>query len=256
MASFVLTQQRRETFERDGMLSVPGYFDPRDLTAMSDAVWADVRSRYGIERHVPATWHDQRPAQFKSLNRSGAFDALRPGCAAIADEFFGLGNWEYNFPGLLVTFPTGSWAVPHNIWHLDSNPIDYMAGLRNIKVFTFLEPVRPRGGGTCYVEGSNRVVMDRVRNATPDERLRSADIKAILQIEEPWFRALFTSGWPDREQRFMTEGGTARGIGVCVKELTGEPGDVYIMHPAMLHTPAGNALDRPRMMLAHTLLRR
>jgi hypothetical protein len=255
MASFVLTPALHATFERDGMLSVPGYFDPRDLTAMSDAIWADVRRRYGIERHQPATWHVQMPAQFKSLNRSGAFDALRPGCAAIADEFFGVGNWDYNFPGALVTFPTGSWTVPHNIWHLDSNPPDYMPGLRIIKVFTFLEPVDPRGG-TCYVEGSNRVVMDRVRNATPGERLRSADIKTILQLEEPWFRALFTRGGPDREQRFMTEGGTARGIGVRVKELTGEPGDVYIMHPAMLHTLAGNALDRPRMMFAHTLLRR
>jgi Phytanoyl-CoA dioxygenase (PhyH) len=256
MASFSLTPERRETFERDGMLRVPGFFAPSDMAAMADVLWTDLRKRFGIERHCRETWQDQRPAQFKSLTRSGAFDALRPGLAALADEFFGIGNGDGYFGGPLVTFPTGDWAVPHNVWHLDSTPSDYATELNMIRVFTFLEPVNPRGGGTCYVEGSNRVVMDRVRNATPRERLRSADIKAILEREEPWFRSLFSRGGDDRERRFMVEGGTARGIAVRVKEVTGEPGDVYIMHPAMLHTIAPNALDRPRMMLGFPLIRR
>src|SRR5262249_53024132 len=155
---------------------------------------------------------------FKSLTRSGAFDALRVGSAAIADAFFGRGNWDDPFGGPLVTFPTGSWTVPHNIWHLDAHPAEQVREPQMIKVFTFLEPVAPRGGGTCYVEGSNRVVIDRVKHAAPNESLRSADIKGILQREEPWFRALFTRGGPDREQRFMTDGGRARGVDVRVKE--------------------------------------
>lgn len=256
MASFSLTPERRQTFERDGMLSVPGFFAPGDMAALADVLWADLRRRFGIERHRPETWRDQRPAQFQSLTRSGAFDLLRPGLATLADEFFGSGNWEQHFGGPLVTFPTGDWAVPHNVWHLDSTPLDYATELKIIRVFTFLEPVHSRGGGTCYVEGSNRVVMDRVRNAAPGEGLRSADIKAILQREEPWFRSLFSRGGEDRERRFMVEGGSARGVAVRVKELTGQPGDVYVMHPAMLHTIAGNALDRPRMMLGFPLIHR
>jgi hypothetical protein len=47
--------------------------------------------------------------------------------------------------------------------------------------------------------------------------------------------------------------GMARGVEVRVRETVGESGDIYIMHPAMLHTIAPNALDQPRMMLAQTL---
>jgi hypothetical protein len=56
-------------------------------------------------------------------------------------------------------------------------------------------------------------------------------------------------------QRFMIEEGQARGLSVRVVEMTGDPGDVVVMHPFVLHTPAANALDTPRMMLVQSLNR-
>ena len=41
------------------------------------------------------------------------------------------------------------------------------------------------------------------------------------------------------------------GVPVRVVELTGEPGDVVFMHPWMVHAPAPNGADVPRIMVTH-----
>lgn len=38
----------------------------------------------------------------------------------------------------------------------------------------------------------------------------------------------------------------------CCRELTGEPGDVILMHPRTLHVTAPNTGDHPRMMLVES----
>jgi ectoine hydroxylase-related dioxygenase (phytanoyl-CoA dioxygenase family) len=53
----------------------------------------------------------------------------------------------------------------------------------------------------------------------------------------------------------MQTWGEMRGFPVRVEEMTGEPGDVFVMHPAMFHTVAPNALDRVRMALVETFYR-
>lgn len=261
--TFELTPEHRAEFDRVGVLRLPGFFGAATIAPMADALWADLRQRYGAVRDRPETWTVQRTGQHQALQRSGVFDALcSPRMEALVDGFLGVGAWDRppHWGQPLVTFPTGGWDVPHNVWHLDL-PVSRrqavaLGGLPGIRIFTFLEPVRPRGGGTLYVAGSHKVVVDRTRAAAPGEGVRSADMKAALQCEEPWFGALFTAGGEDRVRRFMAEAGQARGLPVRVEEMTGEPGDVIVMHAAMLHTIAGNALDRPRMMLVHGIFHR
>jgi hypothetical protein len=256
---FSLTSEQRATFDRDGMLRVPGFCSASLLAPMIDALWEDMRRRYSIHRGRPETWKDARPAQFQWLMASGAFDALGPHFSAVADAFIGAGEWDVprHFGGPLVTFPTGRWDVPHNVWHFDIPPQGrktWAGALPVIRTFVVLDKLQSHGGGTCYVEGSHLVAMDRAKEA-PNQTLRSADMKKILAKEEPWFTELFTSGTADRERRFMVEGGMARGVAVKVKEITGEPGDAFIMHPAMFHTIASNARYVPRMMLVQALNR-
>ena len=44
------------------------------------------------------------------------------------------------------------------------------------------------------------------------------------------------------------------GVEVVIEELSGEPGDAVIMHPLTLHAGFQNRRDRPRMMLAQSIL--
>lgn len=253
-AGFSLTQEQRAEFRRAGMLHIPAHFDHRTMADMTDKVWADLGKRFGIIREDRNTWTTERPAQYQALVRSGTFRALEPGFAAIADALLGKGSWERPHLGQpLVTFPTGDWSVPHTVWHIDLPPTGSVDNLSTIRIFVLFEPVRPKGGGTCYVEGSHHVIESLA--AQSREPLRSAAVKDLLATQEPWFAALFAPGEENREQRFMIDNGMARGIQVRVKETLGEAGDVYVMHPAMLHTIAPNALDRPRMMLGQTLVK-
>jgi len=254
--AFSLTQEQIAEFERAGMLRVPNFFPQQTMSEMAGKIWTDLYARFGIDRHRPDTWTKERPAQFQKLIRFGAFDALGDSLAVIADALLGSGAWDRpRHIGLpLVTFPTGAWDVPHAMWHLDLPATGSVGKLPIVRAFALLEPVRPRGGGTCYVEGSHRVIADRARAAS--ESLRSADVKGLLQAEEPWFAALFSQESKNREQRFMIDGGLARGIEVRVREIVGDTGDAFVMHPSLLHTIAPNALDRPRLMLVQPLVRR
>jgi hypothetical protein len=47
----------------------------------------------------------------------------------------------------------------------------------------------------------------------------------------------------------MEDGSELDDVPVRVCEMLGEPGDLLLMHPLMLHAPTPNVLATPRMML-------
>jgi hypothetical protein len=252
---FSLSPEQAAEFARAGMLRIPCYFSERTMAEMAGRIWADLSVRFGIDRGRHETWTKERPAQFQVLTESGAFDGLAPGLQALADAFLGEGAWERPrhvcLP--LVTFPTGSWEVPHTMWHVDLPADDTITRPQVVRVFVLLDRVEAKGGGTCYVEGSHRVIADRA--AEVKQRLRSADVKDVLR-QDAWFAALFSAETANRERRFMSDGGLAWRASVRVKETVGDAGDAYVMHPAMLHTAAPNGRDTPRMMLGQSLVSR
>jgi hypothetical protein len=54
---------------------------------------------------------------------------------------------------------------------------------------------------------------------------------------------------PARVRLFMEEGAEVDGAPVRVREMLGDPGDVFLMHPLTLHAPTPNVRSAPRMML-------
>ena len=99
------------------------------------------------------------------------------------------------------------------------------------------------------VAGSHRVVA-RFLEARP--HLRRAKMKVVrkaLLASDGWFKALGSpAGEPDRSARLMHAGHEIGGIPVRVAELTGEPGDMIVGHPWLLHAIARNCGDKPRFM--------
>ena len=71
-------------------------------------------------------------------------------------------------------------------------------------------------------------------------------IRKHLKSEHRWFADLMSPTRNlDRIARFMAAPTEVKGVPVQVNEVTGEPGDLWVMHPAALHAPASNALDAP-----------
>jgi hypothetical protein len=254
--AYCLTPKQRDEFDRRGVLRLPAFYPRADIDAMASRLWADLERRYGIRRDRRQSWTVAHPAQFQALKRSGAFNALgSPELSGLADALLGAGAWdkpEY-WGGPLVTFPTPAPSLKRPPWHLDIGGIERLDPLPVLRVFTFLEPVLPHGGGTLYVAGSHRLAMDVER--AQDGPVRSAQVCDRLKAEHPWFAVLLATA--TAELRALIDVAACVGSHpVRLEEMTGDPGDLIIMHPAILHGTAHNALDRPRMMLTEWILRR
>jgi hypothetical protein len=253
---FQLSPEQRQEFEERGTVRLPGFYPLADIGQMADRLWAFLAAEYTMYRDRPETWTVTHPAHFQDLKRSGAFAALgSPNLLALVDDLLGAGTWDaprvWGAP--LVTFPTAVPSPGHAAWHLDIDGRRPLAPLSIFRAFTFLEPVRRRGGGTLYVSGSHRLAMEiEQAKGAP---VRSKEVCNRLKQEHGWFGNLLKTPSADLPALMRVD---AR-IGpqtVRLEEMTGEPGDLVLMHPAMLHGVGHNALDRPRLMLTEWIYRR
>jgi hypothetical protein len=234
----VFTADHAEAYARDGVVRLPGLIPIQDIEAMAAAL-----------RRKLAARPQRTPRPSKLSSRTGEFNAMAsPAVRAVLDVL--LGQWEepahWGLP--LVSFHTGeaAWDVPREHWHIDLGARP--GNLRLARLFAFLTPSRPGGGGTGYVAGSHRLfeaLFEQTQGALP-----SALARQRLEARSPWFAALTSRrDGGERIQRFMEAGTELDGVQVRVGEMLGEPGDVILMHPLILHAPTPNVLATPRMML-------
>lgn len=252
----MLSSSQQREFAQHGLVRLPGAIERRDVTAMCDHLWRELADLYQIDRGAPETWTALRPSGFQSLVRSDAFAPMAsPAVRAALDDLLGSGCWQapthWGLP--LVTFPrTGRWEIPSGEWHLDF-PATADEALGVARIFAFVSTVPPQGGGTLALAGSHRLIRRLAVRIRPGGVLRSADARKHLIRTDPWLASLWSADVDDREQRFMTDGATIDGIELRVSELTGEPGDVVLMHPWILHAAAPNCRTQPRLMLTQSV---
>ena len=236
-------------FERDGVLVLHRAFDP---TGLADELWRGITSRNPIDRDDPSTWPVGAVGTLTKFGKSGVFAGIASEQLASAITALLGGNWaeagRWGQP--LITFPTtGPWNVPSVHWHID---MPFTRPLSAVRMFAYLSTVRTGGGGTLVVAGSHRL-------ASAHEGVRSADLRKRLAAQHDWFRELLRPEGDhtrDRQRELMDTGATLEGVRVRVVELTGEPGDIVLWHPSLLHTIAPNCTAEPRFMLTHTAYRR
>lgn len=247
----MLSPAQIAAFRDRGLVRVDGLLPAAKVRVVREALHGALAAR-GLWRD--GVWRGDRQAppslNVKELGRPAGLDALiqepavRAAVAALAEGVRddALGHVR---PQVLFTPPNAAtWQTPHGMWHLDFPRLarDLCPG---VQIFAFLDAVDPGGGGTLVVAGSHRL-------ANVGRFIRSRDVKEMLR-GEPFFRALFSRDG-DRA-RFLGAPGAAGGVEVEVVELTGAPGDAWLMDIRMLHTLAPNASDRPRLMLTHRFIR-
>jgi len=244
-----LTPQQAEEYETQGVTRLPGAIPLADVEAMASALWRRLESRHGLWRDKPATLTIAHPAQLTARNND--FNAVgNARVRGVLDELLGAGGWKepdrWGLP--LVTLPGhyDRWDVPHRNWHLDVAASAETP--RVARLFAVLAGSEPGGGGTGYIAGSHRVVRQLARRE--GQPLNSGLTRKLLKEREPWYAALESRRKDeDRVARFMGEDGVMDGVPVRVGEMLGEPGDVILMDPLMLHATTPNVRDTPRMML-------
>lgn len=230
---------------------------------MEEHLWKALEKKMGARRDDRATWSRAAVSGLRRLRTHRVFapiggDATR----AAVDALLGAERWKEpkHWGQLLVGFPQpdAEWNVPWRTWHTDypySGPVGRVFALL---VFSFVSDVPAQAGGTTAVAGSHRVVSDFV--ASQAETADLSDMRKTrmrLLQSDPWLRDLSrqNAGPEARLMRFMQNETEVRGTPVRVVELCGEAGDVIVAHPWLLHAPAANCGQHPRMMCVARVMR-
>ena len=256
----MLSVEQQNEFARSGILRIPGAIAQRDAQKMCNVVWTALHRSYEIRRNVPDTWKARRISGMHDLPRSETFAQVgSPQVREALNDLLGRGNWEppERWGSLLAVFPESreQWDVPHQSWHLDYPAARSLPGLFAVRIFTCLATLPHGGGGTVFVAGSHRLVENLARDENV-ERLKSADARNGLIRTSSWVKQLCSRDGDDgRVQRFMERGEVSGDVELRVIEMTGEPGDVLLTHPLLLHAPAKNCASVPRIVLASTVFR-
>ena len=249
----MLTREQRQSFHERGFVRLRGVFSRDEAARMEECLWVTLHRKHGVERSDPTTWSVPLGLGLQSLRSHAVFAPIGgPTTVQAIDDLVGQGRWERprHWGQFLITFPRPdvAWDVSNRLWHTDFPyfiPADRVVG---VLVFSFLAEVPARGGGTLVIAGSHRVVA---RFVETNPRLRKARMKVAreaLMHSDPWLRALSAGDEDGRVERFMERDDAIGDIPVRVVELSGEPGDVVIGHPWLLHTSGANCGSAPRFM--------
>jgi hypothetical protein len=247
----MLSESQRSEFVQRGLVRLAGAFAAAEAIAMCDRIWSVLAKRDGVMRGDPATWSAAQPCHFQVLRRAGVFEPVAsPAVVTALDDLLGQGEWlrPRHWCQALVTFPRdGAWHVPPGPWHVDWPARAAATRLFAVKLLAFLSSVRSQGGGTLVVAGSHRLVERLVASGRGGG---SASVRKRLLAADPWLRELASrEATAQRDARLMDEGTSIDGVELRVLELTGEPGDVVLFHPWLLHAPAPNCATTPRLMV-------
>jgi hypothetical protein len=260
----MLTPQQLDEFRRFGIVRAPGAISASAAAVMCDSVWDMMSRRYKIRRDQPATWKAQRIAGTKHRPKAITLEQILYPLSAILNQLLAPAEWEcdshwgsllVSFPGAVPVAPQG-WEVPHTGWHFDAPVVRALPELYGVRIFTCLAHLPPHGGATLAVAGSPWL-SQALADAHGMAKLRSADIRKGLTQRYDWIRELCTfDPATNRVARFMRTAAKLEDVEVRVVEMTGEPGDVYLVHPLMMHAQSPNCLAVPRIVLSSTVYQR
>ena len=246
-------------FRDRGLLRLPAAI-PADAVAQAKSavfavleragLWAD--GAWRLEEAERPCWPalGKAPAAFKGRAVTDALEALvpealRPDLSRLAGAAVGTAGGLHRSQVLWTLPNADAWTLPAILWHTDV-PRAEEPSCPGVQVFSFLAPVAPGAGGTLVAAGSHRLLNDQ-------GALRSKEIKARLRALPPFARLMDPAhpGRPGGPGPF----GEADGVPIEVVELTGAPGDLWLMDMRALHTAAPNASRAPRLMMTWRFLR-
>jgi hypothetical protein len=219
-----LTDEQVERFLADGFVVIKNAFSQEQAQALCRTVW----TRLGYDPEDRATWAEHR-IHMPSLSHVDVAEFAPTAWDAICDLCGGedritTGRWGDGFiVNLGADDHAEKWVPPSPTaggWHKDGDFFRHFLDSPEQGLLTIVlwSDVVPTGGATFVAADSVPVV------------------------------ARYLAGHP--EGVAPGDFGPANLIAQCSRffEATGEAGDVYLMHPFLLHASSLNALRRPRLI--------
>ena len=253
----MLSQTDIRHFNEQGFLVVRGCVPEACAREASEAIWADLMVRHDVTQDS-STWHGQY-MNFGATALQGRDTMLSEAKREVLDDLLGDGRWRSDhgsksggtvFASLPQNGADDAWAMKGD-WHWDLGEIRHLPGYTGVLACTLLTDTAHRDGGTLFVSGSHHAVaahFHRTRGRFSDNH--SAKRMQSFFTTEEWFRDLDGGTVPnvDRVATFMDRTTTVDGVSLRVHEMTGKPGDVYFLHPLLVHAGPPNGGRCPRIM--------
>lgn len=248
----MLTQDQRDEFNEQGFIRLCGAFSATEAKAMEDLLWDALDRKHGVSRDDKSTWQIPLGAGLQKLRTHTVFRPIGgPMLQAALDDLIGSGRWETprHWCSFLVSFPQLKGAKSRANFHTDfpyNIPATRVVGAL---VIAFLGSVPPDTGGTLVVEGSHKLVARFIEAKPHLKDLKMKVTRQALLASDPYLRALCCD-WTERDwvaELPMTKHSVS-GTLLRVIELTGQPGDVVVCHPWLLHSSSSNRGSKPRFM--------
>ena len=253
-------------FEKWGYVRVPGAFCREASLQMQSWIWERLQTVHGMERSDPVTWDVPWPGTHITKKSCGLSPAKMATSAFtdVADSLLGLEKWSLPtaWGGALISFPCSSpepWTVAANGWHWDTELVTHRDSPQGLFTFVVFSDLEPQGGGTLLLAGSHNLLNRFYDGMTADERgAKMKPTRDAFHRSSPYLAALTgkMASESDRIGRFMGPTEDDNDIAVQVVEITGQPGDAYLCHPALLHAVSANHRKTPRLMRITNATRR
>lgn len=235
----MLTDKQRAAFAEDGVVRLPGAVPENDALRMADTIRQFLAGEDDLVEH---------PGGFQPLKQ--AFAAIAESSIPAAfDDLFGSEGWErprhWGRPLVTNRVSAQPWDVPTDSWHIHHRSDSGV--LQRVNFFVVLSRLRPRGGGTLFLTGSHRLIAQ-----FGDSGARTKALQKALGRRDPWLAELWGSAvqpQSNRQQRYLVDGAVIDGVPMRVVEVSGEPGDTYLMRSDTFHARSPITFDEPRIML-------
>ncbi|KAF8217553.1 hypothetical protein K438DRAFT_1795201 [Mycena galopus ATCC 62051] len=237
----VLSAAQKSDFLTHGFVHLPNCFSRE----ASDIFTSDLWTRLGMSPHDKSTWHTERtnmPSHHSVLISEFAPKAwsaiceLLGGEGRISDE---TRVWKDSFIVNLGKEGQGEIAFRElDGWHVDGDFFLHFLDSpeQALLVIPIFSDIGPGGGGTAIcTDGIGVVARHLYENPTG---------------VTPWMHPRGTpepAPGPDRLS-FFSSIVQNRASDASLHEMTGEIGDVYLLHPLMVHSATKNATRVPRVI--------
>lgn len=226
MSSYaVITNDQEEQFLRDGYCVVTNCFSREVAQEWTDRAFA----RLGYDRDDPTSWEEEIAILTETMNvkvkdfSPKAWGAI---CDVIGGEerqggLYG-DEWADCF---LINFKNGAdgaWIPPSPVakgWHKDGNYFRHFLDSPEQGLLTIVcwSDILPQSGGTFLACDSVKHISSYLRDH-PHGMLNSENMDHLIELCTDF------------------------------REATGKVGDVYLIHPFMLHATSQNPSGRPRII--------
>ncbi|MET9294340.1 phytanoyl-CoA dioxygenase family protein [Streptomyces sp. NPDC003077] len=241
MSELSLTDTEVENFIQDGYVKIPGAFSKETADICRERLWRET----GKDPHNPRTWTEP-VVRIPPINDPPFLESCNtPRLHRAYDQLYGAGRWiDPDWPGTFpVRFPhpgdpgDTAWHFDAG-WHVDEHWFEALedgGDLSKVDPYGFRVNIQSRGRAL--------LILLLYSDIGPDDA--PTVIRAGSHFDVPPMIAPFGEEGTPLLRDDVIDKATAHRTEVLA---TGEAGDVFVVHPFLVHASQPNRRGKPRFL--------